>query len=85
VLVPYARAEYQYAAQTTANAVGAQYVGGLLQPVVSPDTDKSFGNFAVGASAVLPHGLSGFFNYEYVFGKQNFSESRYLLGIRYAF
>ena len=85
VLVPYARAEYQYVAQTSTKDIAATYVGGVLDPVTLRGTDGSYGHFAVGASAVLPQGLSAYFNYEQLFAKRNYSDSRYMLGVRYAF
>jgi uncharacterized protein with beta-barrel porin domain len=85
VLVPYARAEFQYVAQTSTKEVAATYAGGILQPVALADTDRNYGHFALGASTVLPHGLSGYFNYEQLVGKQNYSDRRYMLGVRYAF
>jgi len=85
VLVPYARAEYQYVAQTNTQEVAATYIGGALQPVAVTGSDRNYGHFALGASTVLPHGLSGYFNYEQLVGKQDASDRRYMLGIRYAF
>lgn len=85
VLVPYARLELQYAAQSSTNGITSQYIGGVVEPVPIPSADKNYGNFSVGASAVLPRGLSGYFNYQYLFGKSNFSDSRYSLGISYEF
>ena len=85
VLVPYARLEYRYATHNSADTVTAQYVGGTLEPVLFPGADNSYGNFAVGVSTVWPQGLSGYFNYQYLFAKQNFSDSRYTLGVRYDF
>jgi outer membrane autotransporter protein len=85
VLVPYARVEYDYAAQTSANAFTSQYVGVANgQPVALPGSDKSYWSFSVGATAVVAHGLSGYFNYQYL-DKRNFNDSMYTLGIRYEF
>jgi outer membrane autotransporter protein len=55
------------------------------QPLSLPGTDKSYGNVAIGASAVLPRGFSGFANIEWLFGRQNYTDTRYTLGLRYAF
>jgi hypothetical protein len=44
--------------------------------------DKNFGVFAVGASAVLPGGVSGFFNYQQLFGKTDLRDKRYTVGLR---
>jgi outer membrane autotransporter protein len=89
VLVPYARVEFQYAVQQSADAITAQYVtvgvGPGAQPISIPGTDKSYGSFSVGATAVTGHGFSGYFNFQRLFGKENFSDNRYTLGIRYDF
>jgi outer membrane autotransporter protein len=90
VLVPYVRAEYQYAAQTSSNSTSAQLVVPLVggTPPVGvggANADRSYGNVAAGVSGVWPHGFSGYFNYQYLFGQQNFNDSRYTLGIRYEF
>ena len=87
VLMPYGRAEYQYQAGTTATPVNAQLV---LDPTIGgtvPTTpvDKNYGNFSLGASMVLPGGLSGYFNYQHLFGKNNFEDNRYTLGFRFDF
>jgi uncharacterized protein YhjY with autotransporter beta-barrel domain len=86
VLLPYGKAEFQYLAQTNAQDVTAQLVG-IGSPTIVPKIgqDKSFGTFAVGASAILPHGVSGFFNYEQLFGKDNYKGQRYTLGLRVEF
>ncbi len=87
VLVPYARAEFQYATQASDKPVTAQLVAvptsGLILQLNG--ADKHYGNLAVGATAVLPRGVSGYFNYEYVFGNGQFDENRYTLGIRVDF
>jgi len=36
-------------------------------------------------SAVMPHGVNGFFNYQHLFGKENYSDDRYTLGLRIDF
>ena len=41
--------------------------------------------FAVGASAILANGFSCFFNYEQLFGKENFKDQKYTLGLRVEF
>lgn len=86
VLVPYARAEYQYAAQTSARDVNVQVTGfNSGQPLAGPESDRSYGNFSVGTTVVVPRGLSGYFDFQYLFGKDNFNDSRYTLGLRYQF
>jgi uncharacterized protein YhjY with autotransporter beta-barrel domain len=86
VLLPYGKAEFQYLAQTNAQDVTAQLVG-IGSPTIVPKVgqDKSFGAFAAGASAILPNGVSGFFNYEQLFGKDNYKGQRYTLGLRVEF
>ena len=34
---------------------------------------------------MLPNGISGYFNYEHLFGKEGFVNDRYILGIRIDF
>lgn len=87
VLLPYARLELQYLAQTNAQDVTAQLVGVTAPAAIVPvlGQDKTFGNFAVGASAILPRGVSCFFNYQQVFGKDNFKDQKYTLGLRLEF
>ncbi|MCC6195593.1 MAG: autotransporter domain-containing protein [Burkholderiales bacterium] len=89
VLVPYGRLELQYVAQSSSDAVTAQYapIGLANSPVGIPvvDVDKTFGTIAVGATAVLPRGVSGYFNYQYLFGNDDFRSSRYTLGLRVQF
>jgi len=87
VLVPYARVEYQYTAQNSAKQVNAQLVGLPSSNTLLPSVgaDKSYGNVGLGATAVLPRGMSGYFNYQHLFGKQNFDDDRYILGVRIEF
>jgi outer membrane autotransporter protein len=86
VLLPYGKAEFQYLAQSNAQNVTAQLVG-AGSPTIVPKLgqDKTFGTFAAGASAIFPQGFSGFFNYEQLFGKDNYKDQRYTLGLRVEF
>ena len=89
VLVPYGRLELQYAAQTSSDSVTAQFatIGLANSPIgiLGPDVDKTFGTVSVGLTAILPRGVSGYFNYQYLFGNDNFQRSRYTLGLRVGF
>jgi uncharacterized protein YhjY with autotransporter beta-barrel domain len=76
-------------AQRSADDVSARIVN---QDVASPSAqipilgeDRNFGNFAVGVSAVFPRGVSAFFNYQQLFGKDNLSDRHYTLELRVAF
>jgi outer membrane autotransporter protein len=82
VLLPYARIEFQHVAQSNVKNV---FIVGSTVPVEVLGQDKSFGNFAVGASAIFAKGFSAFFNYEQLFGKDNFSDQKYTLGVRVDF
>jgi len=87
VLVPYAKLELQYLAQSNAQNVTAQLTG-LTSPasiVPALGQDKTFGNFAAGASAILANGFSCFFNYEQLIGKDNYKDQKYTLGLRLEF
>jgi outer membrane autotransporter protein len=87
VLLPYARLELQYLAQTSAQDVTAQLAAASSPAILVPalGDDRTFGNFAVGASAILPRGVSGFFTYEQLVGKDNFRNQKYTLGLRVEF
>jgi outer membrane lipase/esterase len=88
VLMPNARIELQHVADRNIKDVTALIPG---DPTVLPGTipilgeDRTFGTFALGLSAVFPRGVSGFFNYEQLFGKDNFSDRHYTLGVRIEF
>ena len=84
VLVPYARAEFQFATQTSNQQVTAQLVAipASGQIIQLNGVDKQYGNLAVGATAVMPRGVSGYFNYQYLFGNGQFNDNRFSLGIR---
>jgi outer membrane autotransporter protein len=87
VLLPYGKVELQYLAQSSAQDVTALVVGSSAPATILPKLgdDKTFGNFAAGVSAILPNGFSCFFNYEQLFGKENFEDQRYTLGLRLEF
>jgi uncharacterized protein YhjY with autotransporter beta-barrel domain len=85
VLIPNARLEYQHLAQSSANDVSARIASSAPTQIQILGPDKNFGNFAVGASAVFPNGMSAFFNYQQLFGKSNVSDRLYTLGINVGF
>lgn len=88
VLMPNARIELQHVADRNIKDVTALIPG---DPTVLPGTipilgeDRTFGTYALGLSAVFPRGVSAFFNYEQLFGKDNFSDRHYTLGVRIEF
>jgi outer membrane autotransporter protein len=86
VLIPNGRVEFQHVASRSANAVevGIVNVPGST-PIIILGDDRNFGTFAAGVSAVFPKGVGAFFNYEQLFGKDNFSNQRYTLGLRLEF
>jgi uncharacterized protein YhjY with autotransporter beta-barrel domain len=87
VLLPYGKVELQYLAQSSAQNLTAQLAAASSSSTIVPTLgqDRSFGNFSLGASAILPHGISGFFTYEQLFGKDNYKGQRYTLGLRVEF
>ncbi len=85
VLVPNARLEFQYLAQSSANDVSARIATSAPTQIQILGPDKSFGNFAVGVTALFGRGVSAFFNYQQLFGKSNVSDRLYTLGLNVAF
>jgi outer membrane autotransporter protein len=87
VLLPYGKVEFQYLADSNVQNVTAQVVGLSTPSTLLPrlSQDKNFGNFAAGVSAILPNGISCFFNYEQLFGQQDFRNEKYTLGLRIEF
>jgi len=88
VLMPNARIEFQHIADRNINNVTASLPGNpIVPPVIIPilGDDRTFGTFALGVSGVFPRGVSAFFNYEQLFGKDNFSDRHYTLGARIEF
>ena len=87
VLLPYGRVEFQHVAQSNVQTVYAGLVGALVPATLIPTLgqDKTFGNFAVGATALFGHNVSAFFNYEQLFGQDDYRQQKYTLGFRYNF
>ena len=87
VLVPYGRLEWQYVTHSSTQAVTAQFAGLTSPSTILPTLgqDKSYGNFGVGTSAIFGNGFAAFFNYEQLFGKENFRDQKYTLGLRIDF
>jgi outer membrane autotransporter protein len=88
VLLPNARIEFQHVADRNIQNVTASLPGNpIFLPITIPilGEDRTFGNFALGVSGVFPRGVSAFFNYEQLFGKDNFSDRHYSLGLRIEF
>ena len=87
VLMPNARLELQRRVQGDGRNVSAQLVadGTVNAQVPLESVDKNYGNVSVGFSAVLPRGVSGFANYERLFGREGYSNSKYTVGVRFEF
>jgi outer membrane autotransporter protein len=88
VLLPYGRLEYQYIANSSADDITARVAADTVSLPAQFQIlgqDKNFGSFAVGVSAVFARGMSGFASYERQFARDNFTDERYLLGIRAEF
>ena len=70
VLMPYGRAEYQYQAGTSGKGRSTPSCCSIppsAQSCRQPRSTRSTGNSALGASMVLPGGMSGYFNYQHLF------------------
>ena len=87
VLVPNARLELQRRAQGSGRIVGAQLVAdaAISSQVQLETVDRDYGNFTLGVSAVFPRGVSGFANWERLFGRQGYSNSKLTVGVRFEF
>ncbi len=87
VLLPNARLELQRRIQGDGRNVNAQLVadGSVSARVPLEAIDRNYGNVSVGFSAVLPRGVSGFANYERLFGRDGYSNSKYTAGLRFEF
>lgn len=87
VLMPNARLELQRLLQGDGRNVGAQLVAdpNVNAQVPLETVDKNYGNVSLGVSAVLPRGVSGFANYERLFGREGYSNSKYTIGLRFEF
>ena len=85
VLVPNGRLEFQYLAQSSAKDVSAQIASSAPTQIQLLASDKSFGNFSVGLTALFARGVSAFFNYQQLFGKSNVSDRLYTLGLSASF
>jgi outer membrane autotransporter protein len=85
--MPNARLELQRKVQGDNRNINAALLADPTINGIAPlePVDRNYGNFSVGASAVLPKGVSGFFNYERLFGRENFSNSKYTVGVRVEF
>ena len=87
VFMPNARLELQRRVQGSGRIVGAQLVAdGTINSQVGLETvDRDYGNASIGFSVVLPRGVNGFVNYERLFGRSNYSNSKLTLGLRFEF
>jgi outer membrane lipase/esterase len=87
IFIPHLRLELQRQSQNTARAVTAQLLGSSTQVLVdqSAPVDKSFGQAGLGVSAQFSRGLTGFLDYEQLFGKENLTEKRFTTGLKAEF
>ena len=87
VFMPNARLELQRRVQGSGRIVGAQLVadGAINSQVALETVDRDYGNASLGFSVVLPRGVSGFANWERLFGRQNYSNSKFTVGVRFEF
>ncbi|MEO8133966.1 MAG: autotransporter domain-containing protein [Betaproteobacteria bacterium] len=87
VLTPNARLELQRRVQGEGRTVNAALLAdnsvsaqAQLEPI-----DRNYGNVSVGVSAILPRGISGFANFERLFGRDGYGNSKYTVGARFEF
>jgi outer membrane autotransporter protein len=86
ILVPFARLEYRREMESDAKFISGRF---LIDPtenrfLIEPDEiDSAWGQFALGLSAVLPHGLSAYIDYERFFGYENFNMHTFSFGGRW--
>jgi len=87
VLMPNARLELQRRVQgDNRNVTAALVADGTLNAVAPLEpVDRNYGNLTIGASAVLPKGISGFVNVERLFGRENYTNTKFTLGVRLEF
>ena len=87
VLMPNARLELQRRIQGDGRNVNAQLVAdGTINALVPLEAvDRNYGTFAVGVSTVLPRGVNGFLNYERLFGRDGYNNSKVTAGVRFEF
>nr|MBP8295602.1 autotransporter outer membrane beta-barrel domain-containing protein [Burkholderiales bacterium] len=87
VLLPNARLELQRRLQGDGRNVTAALVadGAVNAQVALENPDKDYGNVSVGFSTVLPGGISGFANYERLFGRDGYRNSKFTVGVRFEF
>ena len=87
VLMPNTRLELQRRVQGDGRNVNAQLVAdGTINALVPLEAvDRNYGTFSVGVSTVLPRGVNGFINYERLFGRDGYNNSKYTAGVRFEF
>ena len=85
VLIPNGRIEYQHLANTSDGDATVRFGAAAPIPLHSLGQDKNYGTFAVGAVGVFGGGVSGFFNYQQLFGKSAVKDQIYTIGLRIDF
>lgn len=85
VLIPNGRIEYQHLAHASRGDTTLQFGTAAPIPLASLGQDKNYGTFAVGATGVFGSGVSGFFNYQQLFGNSAVRDRIYTLGLRIDF
>jgi outer membrane autotransporter protein len=87
VLMPLVRFEwlheYKDGSRTVTATVVADPATGVSVQTNNPDRD--YFNLGAGLSATFRHGVSGFFNYETVLGRDNFTSNAFTAGVRFEF
>jgi outer membrane autotransporter protein len=86
VLVPQARAEWEHEYDQDADTLVARFAAdptGTAFGIVSDSPDRDYFRIGLGLSAVFPHGLSAFVNYDTVLDKQDWTDHLIDVGLRW--
>ncbi|HET9642361.1 MAG TPA: autotransporter outer membrane beta-barrel domain-containing protein [Burkholderiaceae bacterium] len=84
VVLPHARVEFTRRTDSHQNSPSARLLNGntaLLIPT-SADTDRSYGNWAIGVSSITQRGVTLFCDYEAGFALQGYRSQRITVGLR---
>ena len=88
VLVPQARAEWEHEYDNDADTLVARFAAdptGTEFGILSDSPDRDYFRLGLGVSAVFPHGLSAFVNYDTVLDQQDWSNHLIDVGVRWEF
>jgi outer membrane autotransporter protein len=86
VLVPQARAEWEHEYDQDADTLVARFAAdptGTAFGILSDSPDRDYFRLGVGLSAVFPHGLSAFINYDTVLDQKYWTDHLIDVGVRW--